>query len=52
MLNRSQAAVVAKEQLKSAFEASPLQFDEVPALIHQLEEEASRVLQGEQLIFN
>jgi len=44
MPSRTQAAVVAKEQLKSAFEVSPLQFDEFPALIRQLEEEASRVL--------
>jgi hypothetical protein len=52
MPDRTQAAVAAKEQLKSAFEASSLLFDEVPALIGQLEEEASRMLQGGQLILN
>jgi hypothetical protein len=51
MATRNQAIVVAKEQLKAAFDASPLQFDEFPSLIRQLEEEASRMLQGGRVIF-
>ncbi|KAF9513030.1 hypothetical protein BS47DRAFT_1012053 [Hydnum rufescens UP504] len=45
MAPRNQAIVMAKEQLKAAFDASPLQFDEFPSLIRQLEGEASRMLQ-------